>query len=70
MSDETAIELNYGHYFELLDRVYIARENMARNLGEHPVVLVEPALKQALEQVDQLLAQMYEALSAKMTAEG
>ena len=67
MTDEQTIEITYGHYFELLDRTHIAHENLQRNIGEHPSLIVHPELKATYEQAEKALAELYQQVNEAMS---
>jgi len=52
--------LNRGHYFEFLDRIFIATEYIYQFLGCHPVLRKEKKLKGIYQQVEALLGELYQ----------
>ncbi|MFL0798652.1 MAG: hypothetical protein K6L73_14315 [Cellvibrionaceae bacterium] len=56
----------YGNYFELLDRTFVSAENLAANIGEHPVMAFHPELKAHYEKAAEALGELYQALNEKM----
>jgi hypothetical protein len=59
--DET-IELNNGHYPELLDRVHIASSYLQMAIGDHPVVLKHPELNVIYTEAVDRLESLYQAI--------
>ena len=52
--------LNRGHYFEFLDRAFVALEYSHQFLGSHPVLRREERLREIYQQVESLLAELYQ----------
>lgn len=67
MSDAEEIKKpGYGNYFELLDRTFVSAENLAANIGEHPVMAFHPELKQHYEKAAEALGELYQTLGELM----
>ena len=56
--------LNAGHYFEALDRVYVAREYLEAHIGTHPVLLKHSELQATYVRAEDGLAALYQAIGA------
>lgn len=54
--DET---INVGHYFELMDRAYVANNYLHQFLGCHPVLRNEKKLRAAYDRAEEALADIY-----------
>jgi len=52
--------LNYGHYFEFLDRTFIAMEYIYQFLGCHPALRKEKKLRKIYQKVEKLMAELYQ----------
>lgn len=52
--------LNPGHYFEFLDRTFVAMEYVYQFLGCHPVLRKETKLREIYQQVEELFAKLYQ----------
>jgi len=53
-------EANPGHYFEFLDRTFVAMEYLHQFLGCHPVLRREKRLREIYQKVDELMAKLYQ----------
>ncbi|MDL1956055.1 MAG: hypothetical protein LWW95_03240 [Candidatus Desulfofervidus auxilii] len=51
---------NYGHYFEFLDRTFIAMEYIYQFLEYHPVLRKEKKLRKIYQKVEKLVAELYQ----------
>jgi len=58
------INLDGGHYFELLDRAHIASSYVQMALGEHPVLDKHPELHVLYEEAVDRLEALYQALGS------
>ena len=56
-ADDGAV--NDGHYWEFLDRAYVAGAYVDQFLGGHPVLKKEAALRAAYERAEEALAELY-----------
>jgi hypothetical protein len=66
MSDvKTGNDLDSGHYFELLDRTYVASSYLRMVLGEHPVLAQNPDLMVLYEAAQDRLQELYQAASQR-----
>lgn len=54
-----AVAINSGHYWELLDRAYVASAYVDEFLGNHPLLKKEGALHTAYERASEALAELY-----------
>jgi len=52
--------LNRGHYFEFLDRTFVAMEYIYQFLGCHPVLRKEKKLREIYQKVEKLMAELYQ----------
>ena len=52
--------LNRGHYFEFLDRTFVAMEYIHQFLGCHPVLRKEKKLRELYQQIANFLAELYQ----------
>jgi len=52
--------LNRGHYFEFLDRTFVAMEYIYQFLGCHPVLRKEQKLRELYQRVEELMAELYQ----------
>ena len=52
--------LNHGHYFEFLDRTFVAMEYIYQFLGCHPVLRKEQKLRELYHRVEELMAELYQ----------
>ena len=52
--------LNHGHYFEFLDRTFVAMEYIYQFLGCHPVLRKEQKLRELYQRVEELMAELYQ----------
>ncbi len=52
--------LNRGHYFEFLDRTFVAMEYIYQFLGCHPVLRKEQKLRELYQRVEKLMAELYQ----------
>jgi len=52
--------LNRGHYFEFLDRIFVAMEYIYQFLGCHPVLRKEKKLREIYQKVEKLMAELYQ----------
>ncbi len=66
MMSEDVKKPTYGNYFELLDRTFVSAENLAANVGEHPVMIHHPELKAHYEKAAESLGELYQAISQVM----
>ena len=53
-------ELNRGHYFEFLDRTFVAMEYIHQFLGCHPFLRREKKLREMYEKIEKLMADLYQ----------
>ena len=60
VSDESDDAINAGHYWEFLDRAYVAREYIEQFLGSHPVLGKEDGLRAAYSKAAEALAELYQ----------
>ena len=58
--DDTDDAINDGHYFELLDRTYVALDYIYQFLGSHPVVRKDKTLQDTYEKAEVALAELYQ----------
>lgn len=58
--DDTDDAINDGHYFELLDRTYVALDYIYQFLGSHPVVRKDKTLQATYEKAEEALAELYQ----------
>jgi hypothetical protein len=61
-NEDSLVELNKDHYFELLDRTHIASSHVQMALGDHPVLGRHPELQAFYEEAVHQLESLYQAL--------
>ncbi len=61
-------EINSGHYFELMDRTYVALEHWIEFIGNHPVVKKNEEVLSIFEKAEDALAELYQ-LAAKLDSD-
>jgi hypothetical protein len=59
------IEINQGHYFELLDRTHVACCMIDTHLLSHPLATVDEDIKFKLEQALGILYETYQLIGSK-----
>lgn len=52
--------INRSHYFEFLDRTFVAMEYIYQFLGCHPVLRKEKRIREIYQQVETLMAELYQ----------
>lgn len=62
MGKTTTNNISPGHYFELLDRTYIASSYLQMALGQHAVLAKHPELKALYEAAVDRLEELYQAV--------
>ncbi len=55
------MDVNTGHYFEVLDRMFVAQDFFASYVASHPVIRKEPGLKKIADSVSEQLGALYQA---------
>lgn len=59
-------KLNKGHWHEATDRTHCVMDIIEHMLYEHPAIAQTPALKNIVEEVQELLGKVYQEAGAKM----
>lgn len=54
------MEINSGHYLELMDRIFIAMATINDHILEHPLTEQEPEVKQRIEDAISNLWDVYQ----------
>lgn len=52
--------VNRGHYFEFLDRTFVATEYVHQFLGCHPILRTEQKLRELYQGIEELMAELYQ----------
>ena len=60
IEDDDDLEINDGHYFEFMDRAFVASEYIYQFLGSHPLIRKEEKLKHFYEKAASALAELYQ----------
>jgi hypothetical protein len=60
IKDDDYLEINDGHYFEFMDRAFVASEYIHQFLGSHPLIRKEENLKHFYEKAALALAELYQ----------
>jgi len=60
------IEINDGHYLELLDRTHVLISNLELHLLQHPLALKKKKIYKKLEAAGLLLADVYQDIGHLM----
>lgn len=58
--DHDGLEINDGHYFEFMDRAFVASDYIYQFLGSHPLIKKEENLKHFYEKAEAALAELYQ----------
>lgn len=61
------IEINDGHYLELLDRTYIVLSNVQDHLIDHPLAQKKKKIRKKLKSAGMILADAYQDLGHLMS---
>jgi hypothetical protein len=62
------IEINDGHYLELLDRTYVVLCNVQDHLVDHPLAQKKKKIRKKLESAGMILADAYQDIGHLMSA--
>jgi hypothetical protein len=62
--DEEAVEINSGHYPELLDRSWVATDYLYQFVGSHPVVRKNRELFEIYSKAEEALSLLYQRVGA------
>jgi hypothetical protein len=68
--DGAPMELNRGHYFEVLDRVHVVSCHLEEHVGSHPVLRRHPELARIHDRAAEALAELYQAVGRLPAFEG
>jgi hypothetical protein len=60
IENDDCLEINDGHYFEFIDRTFVASEYIYQFLGSHPLIRKEEKLKHFYEKAASALAELYQ----------
>jgi len=60
IENDDCLEINDGHYFEFMDRAFVASEYIYQFLGSHPLIRKEEKLKHFYEKAALALAELYQ----------
>ena len=60
VADEARAEINDGHYFELMDRVWVALSHAYEFVGSHPLTRKDDGLRALYEKAEAALHDLYQ----------
>ena len=63
---ENEIEINDGHYLELMDRLHIVMMNIQDHIVSHPLTEKEPEIQNKIEQASHNLWEAYQMVGNKI----
>ena len=65
--NKNKIEINDGHYLELLDRTHVVLCNVQDHLIDHPLAQKKKKIRKKMESVGMILADAYQDLGHLMS---
>ena len=66
MINDNKVEINDGHYLELMDRLHIVMSTIDNHIVTHPLAENEPEIQKKLEDAFTLLWDAYQMVGNKM----
>jgi len=66
LKDNSEVEINEGHYVELLDRTWVTMENLNNNLLQHPLGEYDNELRTLYTDAIDCLWEAYQLIGSKM----
>lgn len=57
--DDEMVEANSGHYFELMDRAFVALNYVQEHIGNHPVTRRDHELGELFSEISEKMAEFY-----------